>query len=142
MMISKHESTSWVNWLGENKIGIFPLDRFSVRVNASWFPKEQHELRIKFQTTVMEVENGAEWLADTAGNLNATDASVAGFDLGQLAFQIRYKYEISPLSHFYAVYTRGGRHYEDDDMSVSEIISGTWDNPQEDRFTLKLRMKF
>jgi len=27
-------------------------------------------------------------------------------------------------------------------MSVSEIISGTWDNPQEDRFTLKLRMKF
>jgi len=142
LMLSKHESTNWVNWLGDNKIGIYPLDRFSVRVNASWFPKEQHELRIKFQTTVMEVENGAEWLADTAGNLNATDASVAGFDLGQLAFQIRYKYEISPLSHFYAVYTRGGRHYEDDDMSVSEIISGTWDNPQEDRFTLKLRMKF
>ena len=142
MMISKHESTSWVNWLGDNKIGIFPLDRFSVRVNASWFPKEQHELRIKFQATVMEAETGAEWLADTAGNLNSTDASVAGFDLGQLAFQIRYKYEISPLSHFYAVYTRGGRHYEDDDMSVREIISGTWDNPQEDRFTLKLRMKF
>ena len=142
MMISKHESSSWVNWLGDNKIGIFPLDRFSVRANASWFPKEQHELRIKFQATVMEAETGAEWLADTAGNLNSTDTSVAGFDLGQLAFQIRYKYEISPLSHFYAVYTRGGRHYEDDDMSVREIISGTWNNPQEDRFTLKLRMKF
>ena len=142
MMISKYESSSWVNWLGDNKIGIFPLNRFSVRFNASWFPKEQHELRIKFQATVMEAETGAEWLADTAGNLNSTDTSVAGFDLGQLAFQIRYKYEISPLSHFYAVYTRGCRHYEDDDMSVREIISGTWDNPQEDRFTLKLRMKF
>jgi len=27
-------------------------------------------------------------------------------------------------------------------VSVSEIISGTWDNPKEDRFTLKLRIKF
>jgi len=142
MSINKTESTSWINWLGDNKIGVYPLDRFSIRVNATWFPKENHELRIKFQTTVMETETGVEWLADSTGNLNPTNASVAGFDLGQLAFQIRYKYEISSLSHFYAVYTRGGRHYEDDDVSVSEIISGTWDNPKEDRFTLKLKIKF
>ena len=142
MSINKTESTSWINWLEDNKIGIYPLDRFSVRVNASWFPKEQHELRIKFQTTVMETETGVEWSADTAGNLNSTEKPVAGFDLGQVAFQIRYKYEISPLSHFYAVYTRGGRHYEDDDVSVGKIISETWDNPKEDRFTLKLRIKF
>ena len=142
MSINKTESTSWINWLEDNKIGIYPLDRFSIRVNATWFPKENHELRIKFQTTVMETETGVEWLADSTGNLNPTNASVAGFDLGQLAFQIRYKYEISSLSHFYAVYTRGGRHYEDDDVSVSEIISGTWDNPKEDRFTLKLKIKF
>ena len=142
MSINKTESTSWINWLGDNKIGVYPLDRFSIRVNATWFPKENHELRIKFQTTVMETETGVEWLADSTGNLNPTNASVAGFDLGQLAFQIRYKYEISSLSHFYAVYTRGGRHYEDNDVSVSEIISGTWDNPKEDRFTLKLRIKF
>jgi len=142
MRIHKRTSSSWINWLGDNKIGVYPLDRFSIRVNATWFPKENHELRIKFQTTVMEVETGVEWLADNAGNLNPTNVSVAGFDLGQLAFQIRYKYEISPLSNFYAVYTRGGRHYEDDDVSVSEIIGGTWDNPKEDRFTLKLRIKF
>ena len=142
MRIHKRESSSWINWLGDNKIGVYPLDRFSIRVNATWFPKENHELRIKFQTTVLEADTGVEWLADITGNLNSTNTSVAGFDLGQLAFQIRYKYEISPLSHFYAVYTRGGRHYEDDDVSVGKIISGTWDNPKEDRFTLKLRIKF
>ena len=142
MSIHKRTSSSWINWIGDNKIGIYPLDRFSIRVNATWFPKENHELRIKFQTTVLEADTGVEWLADITGNLNSTNTSVAGFDLGQLAFQIRYKYEISPLSHFYAVYTRGGRHYEDDDVSVGKIISGTWDNPKEDRFTLKLRIKF
>ncbi len=142
MRIHKRTSSSWINWIGDNKIGIYPLDRFSIRVNATWFPKENHELRIKFQTTVLEADTGVEWLADITGNLNSTNTSVAGFDLGQLAFQIRYKYEISSLSHFYAVYTRGGRHYEDDDVSVGKIISGTWDNPKEDRFTLKLRIKF
>ena len=143
MSINKTESTSWVNWLGDNKIGIYPLDRFSVRVNASWFPKEKHELRIKFQTTVMETETGVEWSADTAGNLNSTEMlRLLDLILDKLAFQIRYKYEISSLSHFYAVYTRGGRHYEDDDVSVGKIISETWDNPKEDRFTLKLRIKF
>jgi hypothetical protein len=140
--LGKANSKNWFNWLGDNRIGVYPLDYFSINANATWFPKENHELRIKFQTTVMEAETGAEWLADSTGNLNSTNSPATGFDLGQLAFQIRYKYEISPLSHFYAVYTRGGRHYEDDDVSVSEIISGTWDNPKEDRFTLKLRIKF
>ena len=142
IQIAKANSKNWLNWLGDNRIGVYPLDYFSIRANATWFPKEKHELRIKFQTTVMEAETGVEWLADSVGHLNPTNTSATGFDLGQLAFQIRYKYEISPLSHFYAVYTRGGRHYEDDDVSVSKIIRGTWDNPEEDRFTLKLRVKF
>jgi hypothetical protein len=140
--LGKANAKNWLNWLGDNRIGAYPLDYLSIRANATWFPKEKHELRIKFQTTVMEAKTGVEWLADSTGNLNSANSPAAGFDLGQLAFQIRYKYEISPLSHFYAVYTRGGRHYEDDDVSVSEIISGTWDNPKEDRFTLKLRIKF
>ena len=140
--LGKNNTKNWLNWLEDNRLGTYPLDYFSFKANATWFPKEKHELRIKFQTNIMETETGTEWLADSNGNLNSANSSAAGFDLGQLAFQVRYKYEISPLSHFYAVYTRGGRHYEDDDMSVSEIISGTWDNPQEDRFTLKLRMKF
>ncbi len=140
--LGKANSKNWLNWLGDNRLGTYPLDYFSIRANATWFPKEKHELRIKFQTNIMETKIGAEWLADSTGNLNSANSPAAGFDLGQLAFQVRYKYEISPLSHFYAVYTRGGRHYEDDDVSVSEIISGTWNNPKEDRFTLKLRMKF
>ena len=81
-------------------------------------------------------------MLDGHGNLNPTQQSTNGFDVGQLSFQIRYKYELGPLSDVYAVYTRGGRHYEEEDVSVSKIISGAWDNPQEDRFTLKLRIKF
>jgi len=142
MMMGNVKVKNWPNWLGDNKVGTYPLDYFSIRTTVTWFPKENHELRIKFQTIVMETETGAEWLADSAGNLNSANSPATGFDLGQLAFQVRYKYEIGPLSHFYAVYTRGGRHYEDDNVSVSKIISGTWDNPQEDRFTLKLRIKF
>ena len=142
IMAGKGHAKNWVNWIGSNVIGTYPLDYFTIRANASWFPKEKHELRVKFQTVVMQAETGLERLLDGHGNVNPTQQSTNGFDLGQLSFQIRYKYEIGPLSNVYAVYTRGGRHYEDDDVSVSEIISGTWNNPKEDRFTLKLRIKF
>ena len=142
IMAGKGHAKNWVNWIGSNVIGTYPLDYFTIRANASWFPKEKHELRVKFQTVVMQAETGLERLLDGHGNVNPTQQSTNGFDLGQLSFQIRYKYEIGPLSNVYAVYTRGGRHYEDDDVSVGKIISGTWDNPKENRFTLKLRIKF
>ena len=142
IMAGKGHAKNWVNWIGSNVIGTYPLDYFTIRANTSWFPKEKHELRVKFQTVVMQAETGLERLLDGHGNVNPTQQSTNGFDLGQLSFQIRYKYEIGPLSNVYAVYTRGGRHYENDNASVSEIISGAWDNPKEDRFTLKLRIKF
>ena len=142
IMAGKGHVKNWVNWIGSNVIGTYPMDYFTIRANATWFPKQKHELRVKFQTVVMEAETGLERVLDGHGNLNPTQQSTNGFDVGQLSFQIRYKYELGPLSNVYAVYTRGGRHYEDDDVSVSKIISGNWDNPQEDRFTLKLRIKF
>ena len=142
IMAGKGHVKNWVNWIGSNVIGTYPMDYFTIRANASWFPKEKHELRVKFETVVMEAETGLERSLDSHGNVNPTQQSTNGFDVGQLSFQIRYKYELGPLSNVYAVYTRGGRHYENDNASVSEIISGAWDNPKEDRFTLKLRIKF
>ena len=86
IMAGKGHAKNWVNWIGSNVIGTYPLDYFTIRANASWFPKEKHELRVKFQTVVMQAETGLERLLDGHGNVNPTQQSTNGFDLGQLSF--------------------------------------------------------
>ena len=87
-------------------------------------------------------QQGQGWIADEAGYLNSTGATVESINLGKIAFQIRYKYEIAPLSNLYLVYTRGGDYYFDDEAGTSKIYRKTWDNPENNKLVLKLRIKF
>ena len=49
---------------------------------------------------------------DPAGNAIPTDEPVDDFSVSNLGFQIRYRYELAPLSYLYVVYGRGG--FEED----------------------------
>jgi peptidoglycan biosynthesis protein MviN/MurJ (putative lipid II flippase) len=67
--------------------------------------------------------------------------SVGG--LFQLAFQIRYRYEIMPLAYLYAVYTRGGKIYEaDEEDDLGTLYKRPWEDPSKDNFTVKVRYRF
>ena len=60
-----------------------------------------------------------------------------------LAFQIRYRYEILPLAYLYVVYTKGGRvALNDEEDSLNELYKRPWNDPQSDNFTIKLRYRF
>ena len=56
---------------------------------------------------------------------------------------MRYRYEISPLSYFYLVYTRGYSFYDDSDtFTYEDLYQDSWENPSNEVFTLKVRFKF
>jgi hypothetical protein len=83
------------------------------------------------------------YLSNIQGDLNASDATLDPFTLSDLAFQIRYRYEILPLAYLYVVYSRGGRIIEyDEENSLSEIYKRPWNDPQADNFTVKVRYRF
>src|SRR5690606_17623181 len=48
------------------------------------------------------------WRFDPSGQAIAVAEPVEDFSVRNLAFQIRYRYELAPLSHLYIVYGRGG----------------------------------
>ena len=59
------------------------------------------------------------------------------------SFQVRYKYEIAPLSYFYLVYTRGGSIYDDEnERNTSKIFRDPWENPDNEIFSIKFRLKY
>ena len=70
------------------------------------------------------------------------EEAVNSINLGKLAFQMRYRYEIDALSNFYLVYTRGGGYFFDDEADTSKIYRTTWQEPEGNVFSAKLRYRF
>ena len=72
-----------------------------------------------------------------------SDDLIKPFTQGVVSFQVRYKYEIAPLSYLYLVYSKGGTSYdEDEDYSKSEIFNQPWNNPSDEVYSIKFRLKY
>ena len=83
------------------------------------------------------------YFASSKGNLNQSSINLDPFSLGQLAFQVRYRYDFMPLAYLYAVYTRGGKIYEvDEEDDLGTLYKRPWEDPTKDNFTLKVRYRF
>ena len=133
----------WLKWLDENKLAAYDLGQKTVSINMNWFKGNKHEIRLKSQFVALKAKNPISLVVDSGGYLFKNEEEVSPFLRGVASFQIRYKYEIAPLSNIYLVYTKGGDMYEDDDqMNMSDIFEQPWENPSNEIFSLKFRLKY
>lgn len=133
----------WLNWLQDNLIGIYSKKQRTTVADLNWFGGDRHELRIKAQMVAFTARNPLPYLGDSNGKLNSVAIDLNPFTLSDLAFQVRYRYEILPLAYLYVVYSRGGRIIQTDlEDSLEEIYKRPWNDPQADTFTVKVRYRF
>ena len=134
---------NWLNWLENNLLGTYEKRQRLTVAGINWFKGDKHELRLKAQMVAFTARAPKAYLANNLGDLISADIPLPPITLSDLAFQIRYRYEIKPLSYFYLVYTKGGQvvQYDDED-NLGEIYQRPWDDPQTDTFTVKLRYRF
>ena len=143
LMYQHNEEKDWLNWIEDNLLGIYTKKQRTTVASMNWFGGEKHELRIKAQMVAFTARDPSAYLGDGGGVLNAVDIDLAPFSLSDLAFQIRYRYEILPLAYLYVVYSKGGRIVEyDEEDRLSELYQRPWNDPQADNFTVKLRYRF
>ena len=91
----------------------------------------------------LDAKNPISLISDKAGYLYNHDSNVKPFTEGITSFQVRYKYEMAPLSYIYLVYTKGGRVYDDEnERNTSDVFKDPWENPDNEIFSLKFRFKF
>jgi hypothetical protein len=134
---------NWLNWIQENSLGIYEKSQRRTNFSVKWFKGNKHELRIKAQLVAFNAKNPNAVISNSDGRLNDSETVLDPFSVGQLAFQVRYRYEIMPLAYVYAVYTKGGRVYEEDEEdSLKTLYKRPWNQPSKDNFTLKVRYRF
>ena len=137
------KENEWLIWTEDNKFGLYDSEQDTFSMGLNWFSGNKHEIRLKSQFVALQADNPQSLISDNAGYLYESDELIKPFAQGVVSFQVRYKYEIAPLSYLYLVYSKGGTSYdEDEDYSKSEIFNQPWNNPSDEVYSIKFRLKY
>jgi hypothetical protein len=137
------KESEWLNWIDSNKFGLFDSEQDTLSIGLNWFRGNKHEIRLKSQFVALQADNPKSLISDSGGYLYDSNDLLKPFTQGVTSFQIRYKYELAPLSYLYLVYSKGGRNYdEDENLSKSEIFEQPWNNPSDEVYSIKFRLKY
>ncbi|GFE78404.1 hypothetical protein GCM10011487_04040 [Steroidobacter agaridevorans] len=135
-------SADWLVWEDSNLFGSYRAKRFDYDFRLDWIPAPRHELRVKWQWIGIDADLRSAYRTDAAGNLLPSSDPVAPFTVNNLGLQIRYRYEIGPMSELFLVYARGGYNFiDEDERGVSQLFRDMTDVRDADQFLIKLRYK-
>jgi hypothetical protein len=132
----------WLVWQRDTLIGSFNGEESHVSAGFNWVMSNRHELRLKLQAVAVNADIRQGYRVDLSGNAVPTDEAVEDFSVRTLGLQIRYRFEIAPLSYLYVVYGRGG--YEEQTVSGDRgrLIRDTFDLRDDDQLLVKLSYRF
>ena len=137
------KENEWLIWQDNNNLASYDSRQDTLSFDLNWFRNNKHEIRLKSQFVAMRAKNPISIFSDANGYLYKGNNVVDEFNTGVASFQIRYKYELAPLSYLFLVYSKGGRIYdEEDDRSQSELFKEPWENPSDELFSIKFRLKY
>ena len=107
------------------------------------FQSTKHEFWLNNKVVRIKAKDPIPLISSLSGELSESDYLIDTFYVSENSLQMRYRYEISPLSYFYLVYTRGYSFYDDTDtFTYEDLYQDSWENPSNEVFTLKVRFKF
>ena len=135
-------SPDWLVWQRDNLIGAFDGREFNLDASVNWLPGNRHELRVKLQAIAINARvKQAYRVAPDGDAIESTDA-VDDFNVRTLGFQIRYRYELGPLSYLYVVYGRGGFEQENAAYSSGRLLRDSFNLRDDEQLLVKLSYRF
>lgn len=127
-----------------NLLGDFFMHELSIALNVSARISEKHEFRIKLESVSLEADANQVYEVASDKRLYWSDEEdPESFSESEFAMQVRYRYEIGPLSEIYLVYSRGGE-YEIDGLpkSRSQFLNSAVNRPDVESLIMKVKYHF
>lgn len=137
---SLQHNPDWLLWRGGNRLGSYRADIAGVSANLQWQIGNRQELRVKLETIALDARLRQAWVVGPGGEPQpvATPADVSDFSLANLGFQVRYRYELAPLSDLYIVYGRGGLAEDGVSRSLSDLLGDATSLRDAEQILIKL----
>ncbi|WP_129647528.1 DUF5916 domain-containing protein [Peristeroidobacter agariperforans] len=132
----------WLVWQRDNLIGSFDGEESNFSAGFNWVMTNRHELRLKLQAVAVNADIRQGYRVDPAGNAVPTDEVVEDFSVRNLGVQLRYRFEIAPLSYLYIVYGRGGYEQRAESDARGRLLRDTFSLRDDDQLLIKLSYRF
>jgi hypothetical protein len=132
----------WLVWQHDNLIGSFDKDELHFNAGLSWTVGTRQELRVKLQAIGLKGDLRQGYRVDGTGHAVPTAEPVDDISVRNLGFQIRYRYELAPLSFLYVVYGRGGFDQEPSADDAAGLLGDSFSLRDDDQLLVKLSYRF
>ncbi|MEZ5492773.1 MAG: DUF5916 domain-containing protein [Gammaproteobacteria bacterium] len=144
-----NDRNGWLIHQEDQNFTAFKADQLRINVNFDYFLSAKQQFRMVMQWAGIEAtEDEFYYLPSDAPTKNRDLNKVTkpagptdSFSLSQLNFQLRYRWQIAPLSDLFVVYTKGdSRRILFDEFD--DLFQNSWDDPLGDQLVVKLRYRF
>ena len=141
------QSKNWYLHQGGNSFTSFDALQIRPGLSMDYFISATQQLRFSLQWVGIVAEENAFWrVPTTPGRLirrtKENPSNADDFSVSQMTMQLRYRWEIAPLSDLFVVYTRGSnlpnRHNDD----FGSLFDRAFNQPIIETFAIKLRYRF
>jgi hypothetical protein len=135
----------WLIWQGRARpdlVGAFDGRETRLRAGMEWTIDPRQELRVRLQAIGIGAQAHGAWRFDPAGNPIAVADPIADFNVRNLGFQVRYRYELAPLSYLYVVYARGGFDRSEASDGAGEALLDSFRLRDDEQLMVKLSYRF
>ncbi len=136
------DTPDWLLWSRDNLIGSFRGREWHINAGMNWNIGEKQELRVKLQSLAIDARLRQAYRVDGAGNAIPTDDPIDDFSLSNLGFQIRYRYELAPLSYLYVVYGRGGFDRNEFSDDAGRLLRDSFELRDAEQLLVKFSYRF
>ena len=136
----------WLLHQGGQNFTTFKATQWTPSLSLDYFLTARQQLRASLQWVGIKAREDQFYLIpDTPGDLVETTKPAGGsnsFSKSQLSFQVRYRWELAPLSDLFIVYTRSAdKGLALQDNSFSDLFEKAFDDPLQNILVIKLRYR-
>jgi hypothetical protein len=129
-------------WQHDNLLGTFEERSVEIDAGVNWTIGDRLELRVKMQALGLDAKAKQAWRADPDGTAVAVAEHIDDFSLRNLGFQVRYRYELAPLSDLYVVYSRGGYMLDESSQGAGNQLRDAFSLRDSEMLLVKLSYRF
>ena len=134
----------WLLWQEDRNFTTFNSTEWRPRVNLDYFLTAKQQLRFSAQWVgIRAKEQGFYLVPEEVGDLievEKPDEETDDFAISRVNVQLRYRWEIAPLSELSVVYTLSGAQSEESG-SFQDLLRDAYDDPVGEQLIIKLRYR-
>ncbi len=141
------DRNGWLLHQGSDDFTTFKAEQWVPNISLGYFFNARQQIRASLQWVGIRAQEDEFYLIpDKPGDLVKTTKPAGGsdsFGLSQMSFQVRYRWELAPLSDLFVVYTRvSDKGFALQTNTFSDLFERGFNDPLGDFFVVKLRYRF